>query len=210
MKNNSVNPVEDLQAIREIMEKSSKFLSLSGLAGIFAGLCALAGVAVAQWVILGKHALGYAGFIIDREAVSGAGLFLSIDLLLVFGVALTAAVLFSWRRAKQAGQPLWTLSTRRLLFHLLVPFLTGALVVAVLVIRHYTELVLPSMLIFYGLALVNAGKFTLGEVHWLGMAEIILGLAGALFPDFGLICWTAGFGIAHLVYGTWMYYRHER
>ena len=59
MKTNSTNPGEDLQAIREIMERSSKFLSLSGLSGIFAGVCALIGAAIAWFIILNPGHVTY-------------------------------------------------------------------------------------------------------------------------------------------------------
>jgi predicted lysophospholipase L1 biosynthesis ABC-type transport system permease subunit len=37
---------DDIKAIREMMEKSSKFLSLSGLSGVVAGCAAIAGADV--------------------------------------------------------------------------------------------------------------------------------------------------------------------
>jgi len=71
-------------------------------------------------------------------------------------------------------------------------------------------LVVPVMLIFYGLSLVNAGKFTLSEIHYLGLTEIVLGILAGIFINCGLLFWTLGFGLMHIVYGTVMYYRHER
>jgi hypothetical protein len=66
------------------------------------------------------------------------------------------------------------------------------------------------MLIFYGLSLVNAGKFTFSEIHYLGLTEIVLGILAGIFINHGLLFWTLGFGLMHIVYGTVMYYRHER
>ena len=43
--------LETLQDIKKIMERSSRFLSLSGLSGIAAGICALAGSVIAyKWI----------------------------------------------------------------------------------------------------------------------------------------------------------------
>ena len=64
-------------------------------------------------------------------------------------------------------------------------------------------------LIFYGLALLNAGKFTYGEIFYLGILEIITGLIAALLPSQGLIFWIVGFGILHIVYGLVMYRKYE-
>ncbi len=212
MKANTTTPVEDLQAIREIMERSSKFLSLSGLSGIFAGVCALAGAAVA-WFFLPVR-----GFVTPGDPMAGGSIpapgnlmpWLALDALLVLTLAIAGAVIFSLRKARRSGLPVWTPSTRRVILHLLIPLATGGLFVLILVMRGHPELVAPVMLVFYGLSLVNAGKFTLGEIHYLGLSEIALGLLAGMFPAFGFLLWTLGFGAVHIVYGAVMYYRYER
>ncbi|MEI7423907.1 MAG: hypothetical protein WCK18_17530 [Prolixibacteraceae bacterium] len=212
MKTNISNPNEDLQAIREIMERSSKFLSLSGLSGIFAGVCALIGVAFAWFFLLDSGQIRYAEFMQNSDSltVSGLRISLAIDAVLVLGFALFGAFFFSRRNARKAGQQFWTISIRQLLFHLLIPLVSGGLFILILVIQKNLMLVVPVMLIFYGLSLVNAGKFTLSEIHYLGLTEIILGILAGVFINYGLLFWTLGFGLMHIVYGTVMYYRHER
>jgi hypothetical protein len=104
MKTNSSNPNEDIQAIREIMERSSKFLSLSGLAGIFAGVCALIGAAVA-WFFIFESSPGQFNEFISNPGVSSTsrtGFYLALDALLILGFALLGAVYFSFRKAKKA------------------------------------------------------------------------------------------------------------
>ena len=71
-------------------------------------------------------------------------------------------------------------------------------------------LVAPSTLVFYGLALVNGSKHTLRDVEFLGLTEIALGLAGLFYLGNGLELWTTGFGLLHIVYGAWMYFKYER
>jgi hypothetical protein len=212
MKTKSLNPNEDIQAIREIMERSSKFLSLSGLAGIFAGVCALIGAAVAWLFILGPVQVQYAGFVQDSVGSANAdiGFYLALDAALVLVFALLGAVFFSFRKAKKAGQQFWTNSTRRLLFHLMLPLVSGGILILILIFRNNLDMVVPFMLVFYGLALVNAGKFTFGEIHYLGLTQIVLGILAAVFINYGLLLWTFGFGLMHIVYGTVMFYRHER
>ena len=206
MKTNSTNPNEDLQAIREIMERSSKFLSLSGLAGIFAGLCALLGAAIAWFFILDSGKIQYNEYMQN----SGIAFYLALDAMLVLVFALLGAVYFSQRKARKASQKLWTNSTQRLLVHLLIPLVSGGVFILILVFRNNLELVVPVMLIFYGLSLVNAGKFTFGEIQSLGLTEIVLGILAGFFINYGLLFWTIGFGLMHIIYGTVMYYRHER
>jgi hypothetical protein len=113
-------------------------------------------------------------------------------------------------KSKKANQPLWTNSTRRLLGHLLIPLVTGGIFAIILVTRNNIQLVASVTLIFYGLSLVNAGKFTFGEIHYLGLTEIVLGILAAIFINHGLLFWAIGFGIMHIVYGIVMYFRYER
>ena len=211
MKTNSTNPGEDLQAIREIMERSSKFLSLSGLSGIFAGFSALIGAAIGWFVILDS---GYARYEEHMPAMGSAicqniDLCLVIDALLVLGFALFGTVYFSYRKARKAGQQLWNKQTRRVLIHLMIPLAAGGLFILVMMFRNHLDMVVSAMLIFYGLSLVNAGKFTFGEIHYLGLTEIVLGILAGVFTNYGLLIWTIGFGLMHILYGTVMYYRYE-
>ena len=210
MKTNSINPNEDLQAIREIMERSSKFLSLSGLAGIFAGVCALAG-AGAAWFFLDSVQVNYNEYVsnADGALTSGIGFYLALDAFMVLVFAVLGAVYFSYRKSRKAGHQFWTNSTRRLLFHLMLPLVSGGIIILILIFRNKLDLVVPFMLVFYGLALVNAGKFTFGEIHYLGLTNIALGILAAVFVNYGLLFWTIGFGLMHIVYGVVMYYRHE-
>jgi len=212
MKTNSTNPNEDIQAIREIMERSSKFLSLSGLAGVFAGVCALIGAAVAWFFIFNSGQVQYHEYIQSAGSSlnSGIGFYLALDALLVLVFALLGALYFSYRKSRKAGQQFWTNSTRRLLFHLMLPLVSGGIIIIILIFRNKLDLVFPSMLVYYGLALVNAGKFTFGEIHYLGLTQIVLGILAAVFINYGLLLWTIGFGLMHIIYGTVMYYRHER
>lgn len=212
MEKNSSKPNEDLQTIRDIMERSSKFLSLSGLSGVFAGACALMGAAVAWWLIPVTGSIPSDGFVLapDTAPISGPVLYLALDAILVLVFAFWGAVYFSQRKARKAGLKFWTLATRRLLVHLLIPLTTGGIFILILVFRNHLELAAPVMLIFYGLSLVNAGKFTFTEIHYLGLTEIALGLLAGIFVQQSLLFWAMGFGLMHLVYGGVMYYRHER
>lgn len=212
MKTNSSNPKEDIQAIREIMERSSKFLSLSGLSGVFAGACALIGAAFAWVVVLGSGSVHYDEYLcsVGASPFNQVSINLGIDAMIVLVAAILGAFYFSYRKAQKSGQKLWTSSTRRLLAHLLIPLVSGGVFALILVFRNNIELVASVTLIFYGLALVNAGKFTLGEIHYLGLTEIVLGILAAIFINHGLLLWTVGFGLVHIIYGTVMYYRYEK
>lgn len=212
MKTNSVNPKEDIQAIREIMERSSKFMLLNSWAGFFAGTCALIGVAVAWFGVLEAGALHYDEFLctVGGSPINNVTIGLGAVALVVLLLAGLVAIWFSYRKAQKAGQKFWTSSTKRVLAHLLIPIVSGGVFVLILVSRNQIDLVASAMLIFYGLALVNAGKFTSGEIHWLGMAEIAVGLLAGVFAPYGLVFWALGFGLLHLIYGVVIWMRYER
>jgi hypothetical protein len=191
--------IEDIKAIRKIMEESSRFLSLSGLSGIFPGIIAIAGALVAYFFILNKG-------ITEPGSVMWE---LIADAVIVFVLSMIFALYFSIKKAKKDGKKLLTPISKRLLLNLLIPLITGGGLVIVLLLQQYTQLIIPCFLIFYGLALVNAGKFTFGEIYYLGILEIITGLISAFVHGWGLIFWIFGFGVLHIIYGLSVYRKYE-
>lgn len=203
---------EDLRIIKKVMEESSRFLSLSGLSGLFAGLIALAGAAFAVYIFLdGKFLLSGGFFSADKaQEMDSLKIKFLAEALIVLVLALGVSVFFSYRRSVQKGLKIWTPVSKRLLVSLFVPLVTGGILILILYFQHHWQLIIPSMLIFYGLGLVNAGKFTFNEIFYLGLLEITTGLLSAIFPVYGIIFWCFGFGLLHIVYGLAMYRKYER
>lgn len=205
-------PLETLHEIRDMMEKSSRFLSLSGLSGVFAGLFALVGAAAAYrylgigiWEPAYRHYSHNAGRL-DDDFVK----FFLADATLVLVAALAAGIYFTARKAKKQGQSLWGFTARRLVFSMIIPLVTGGLFCLALLYHDAVGLAAPATLIFYGLALLNGSKYTLHDVRYLGITEIILGILASFFIGYGLLCWAVGFGVMHILYGAIMYYKYER
>jgi len=205
--------LENLTEIRNLMERSTRFISLSGLSGISAGICALIGAGVA-YKYFGSHAY-FPDFY--RHIFTEAGMvrldFLQFLAALSVGVLVSAlgfGFLFTWRRTKKKGISMWDSSTRRLLINLIIPLVTGGLFCIILLLHGEVYLVAPTTLIFYGLALINASKYTLNDIRYLGILEVILGLTASVYVGYGLIFWALGFGVLHIVYGTVMYLKYER
>jgi len=209
MKNDSKS-IEDIKAIRKIMEESSRFLSLSGLSGVFAGLTAIAGALVAYFLIPDNGSLRYEEYL--ENLSTQEALVVRCQLMAVAAIVLLISVLsalyLSIKKAKKDGKNLLTPISRRLLVNFLIPLVTGGVFVVVLLIQNNIQLIVPCFLIFYGLALVNAGKFTFGEIFYLGILEIITGLISAFVPGWSLIFWIFGFGILHIIYGLAMYRKY--
>ena len=209
--NSKSNYFEDLKIIKKVMEESSRFLSLSGLSGLFAGLIALAGATVAGLLIMKSRILltddYFAGLSTDGSGIQRA--LLIIDLMLVLVSAIGISVYFSYRRSLHQGLKIWTPVSKRLLVNLMAPLVTGGIFIIIIYIQYQWQLIIPAMLIFYGLALVSAGKFTYNEVFYLGLAEILTGLSCAFFPAYGFLFWCFGFGFLHIAYGLIMYRKYE-
>lgn len=202
---------EELKAIRKIMEESTKFLSLSGFSGVFLGLFAIAGAIIALTLIPDNGIIHQDEFFrnLSGTAMESTGWHLVIVALSVLLCSLATAFYFSSRKAKRSGKRFWTPVSKRLLINLFIPLFTGGCFAVILLIRDNAQLIIPVLLIFYGLALVNAGKFTYGEIFYLGLLEIFTGLVSTFFPAQGFIFWIAGFGILHIVYGLFMYRKYE-
>jgi len=205
---------EELARIRGLMDRSTRFLSLSGLSGVCAGLLALAGAAAAQWYMAHEmavrdHPLTYGGERIPAQEYWGHVLTLATIALSVLVLALSGALWFTLRRSRRTGQGLWDVPARRMAWHLIVPLAAGGVFCLALLWHGVPGLVAPATLVFYGLALINASKFTLDEVRWLGLSELALGLCAMFWPGAGLLFWALGFGVLHVFYGGLMYLRHE-
>lgn len=198
--------LDDLQDIKTIMDRSSRFISLSGMSGVVAGLAALAGAYLAyQTVYAGQDYFDY------RQAeLTAANTFQLLGIACgVLIISVAGGLYFTHKKARKANQKLWDAQAKRLIINLLIPLVTGGVVCIILLSKGLIAIIAPFTLIFYGLALVNASKYTLTEIRSLGLIEIGLGLIGCQFLGFGLILWALGFGIMHIAYGIIMYKKYE-
>jgi len=193
---NSEKHLKDIAEIRQMMERSSRFISLSGWSGVFAGVAALIGASAA---------------ILYMRSVSGQSvrLFLLTDAIIVLFVAMGAALYFSWRKARKQGARLWSPVTWKIVTSLAIPLITGGLYSIILMIQELHYLIPGVMLIFYGIALVNAGRFINRESVILGIVEIILGIVATIWPGLGLWLWGLGFGFLHIIYGITLHYKYD-
>ncbi|HLN52389.1 MAG TPA: hypothetical protein VK212_01690 [Lentimicrobium sp.] len=195
--------IRDIAEIRSMMERSSKFLSLSGWAGVMAGIYALAGAYIV-WRVFDFNP-GKVVYNISGEDSLKVILVACCVLLLAIGTA----IFDSGRKAKSKGEKAWNTTSRRLLNSMAVPLVSGGILIIILIIHSLIGLVIPLTLVFYGLALYNAGNFTFKVLRIMGYVQISLGLISCYFIEFSLLIWTIGFGLVHIFYGIYMF-RYER
>jgi MFS family permease len=197
--------LDDLKEIREIMDKSSRFISLSGLSGIVAGIIALIGAYIAYtYIYIDDAFFGYRMVLLTPETIRQ----LLILATLILFLALGAGIFFTKRKADKTKQKLWDQQTKRLLFNLMIPLAAGGILCLIFLVRGYVGIVAPLTLVFYGLALVNASKYTLSEIRALGLMQVALGLLAAYFVGYGLLFWAMGFGVLHIIYGVRMHLKY--
>jgi hypothetical protein len=208
--NDQRQSLDAIQDIKKMMERSSRFISLSGLSGVSAGIFALIGAWFAyEWIheyhILYENRQGYNehdfGQLIWRLVVLA---------MIILAGAILSALYFTWRKARRNKLPIWDHTSRKLLINLCIPIIAGGIFVFGLLQYNDWRFIAPVCLIFYGLALVNASKYTLSEIRYVGMIEIILGLINMWWIGYGLYFWAAGFGILHIIYGTLMWWKYDR
>jgi hypothetical protein len=194
---------KDIESIRKLMERSVKFISLSGLSGILSGVYALIGAGAVHLVLVRTYG--------NYESAEGdpVRLKLVIIAVTVLLASLGTGYWLSLRKSRKIGAKIWDATGKRLLINLALPLVTGGIFIMILIFQGYVVLIAPACLIFYGLALINASPNVYEEVRNLGYSEIILGLIATAVPGYGLIFWAIGFGVLHILYGALMYSKYD-
>jgi predicted lysophospholipase L1 biosynthesis ABC-type transport system permease subunit len=195
--------IEDIKAIREMMEKSTKFLSLSGLTGIIAGFTAIIGSAFAYFYLLRDPSL--TDFTYNQEV-----LIILADAFVVLAISIGSGIYFSGKKAKKNKQKLFNSVTRRAIYDLALPLIAGGIFSFIFLVRGDIAIVASTTLLFYGMALLNVSKYTFEETHYLGITEIVLGLLAAVFMYNGILFWAIGFGVCHIIYGFALYNKYDK
>lgn len=205
--------LDALRDIRNLMERSSRYLPLSGIAGIIIGVLSMAGVAWLYFFLdLDVSQVPYYERFVDENGVADTG-YTRVFLLLfgaVFFISLAVEIGMAERNAKKKKVPAWDAIAQRFLVNLGIPLIAGGVYALVLASQGQYQLMLPATLIFYGLALVNASRYTIGDIRFLGFAELFIGLLASYYPTQGLLLWALGFGVFHILYGILIYFKHEK
>lgn len=200
--------LNDISEIKNMMNRSSRFISLSGLSGILAGVYSLIGAYLAYKTIYFDEAeLGsYKTLVISEDAVYRLLVIASS----VIGLSIITGIFLTVRKAKKEGEKIMDKSSQRLVLNFLIPLITGGILILFLIEKEQFSLIAPLTLIFYGLACVNASKYTVGDVRYLGITLLLLAFLSLWFIGYGLLFWALGFGVCHIFYGAMMYFKYER
>ncbi len=195
--------LKDISEIKNLMNKSSRFISLSGLSGILAGIYALIGAAIAYYLVI-TYSSGT--LYIFHGWVFWACMFV---LMMIAILSAVTGIILTTRKAKKTGDKMWDNSSKRLLLNFLIPLAVGGIYCMIILSQGRYGQTGGLMLIFYGLALVSASKYSIGDIQYLGYIQIVLGLIASYYPGYGFWLWAIGFGIMHIIYGTWMHFKYD-
>ena len=200
--------IKEIGQIRSLMEKSSKFMSISGLSGVLIGSYALIGAFLGYITVYGfNSAFGYRDYYVNDIAVIYK-LILIASIVLIFSIV--TGVWMANRKAIKIGQSIWNPTSKSLFKSISVPLMTGGIMSVILVCRGEYGLIASAMLVFYGLALHAAGSFSFKELRYLGILDILLGLLALCLPGYGIYFWAIGFGVLHIIYGLIVHQRYEK
>jgi hypothetical protein len=201
--------LETLQDIKRMMERSSRFISLSGLSGVSAGVCAIVGAFLGHnWIrqyVAAMQGEAFPAEARDLFEIKMLGLAVAVVI-----AALLTSTWFTWRKARKSQLPIWDHASKKLAINMAIPLAAGGFFAFGLLQHGGWNFIAPACLVFYGLALVNASKYTLTDIRYLGFLEIALGCINMYFPHEGLYFWTTGFGLLHIIYGLIMWWKYER
>ncbi|QBN18110.1 hypothetical protein [Flavobacterium nackdongense] len=198
---------EDLSHIRSMMERSSRFISLSGLSGVFAGLSALIG-GLYVYLLLKSNGLDYFNGEHKLYSVNLVAELVFIALIILVS-ALTFGIFFTIRKSRKYNLPIWTTATKKMLVNLAIPLVVGGVFCIALLYHQIYVLIAPATLLFYGLALINAEKYTFSDIKYLGFCELALGCVSLFFLGYGLVFWIIGFGVLHILYGLIVFKKYK-
>jgi len=199
---------KDISEIRQMMERSSRFISLSGLSGILAGIYALIAAYIAFKIAYTFETIEYQEMLVRN--VRGKKLELMLTAVSTLALAIMTGIILTKQKAKKQGLTSWDKTAKKVVLNLLIPLIVGGILVVIFYQNGYIRLIAPMTLIFYGLGLINASHYTYRDIRLLGISEIIIGLIACIFTGYGLLFWSLGFGLLHIVYGALMYFKYDK
>jgi hypothetical protein len=180
---------ENLQFIRQAMERSATFSAVPGIGGALMGGVGLVAAAVGA---------------IQPTAERWLAVWLAAA-----AVALAIGLVAMRRKALRLGLPLVGAPARRFALGLSAPLLAGAAMTFGLWMHGVWALIPPAWLLLYGAGVTTGGAFSVAPMRVLGVAFMVLGVAALLTPvEWGNLWLALGFGALQVAFGAYIARRH--
>lgn len=129
---------------------------------------------------------------------------------LILILAVAGGFVFTLLKVNKQGETLWNSVSKKMLVELFSILTVGGVFCLIQIKQHQFLYILPTTLLFYGLALFHISKYTVRDIQYLSFFLIGLGLINTIFYNYGVLFWCLGFGVLHIVYGIAMYYKYDR
>jgi hypothetical protein len=177
-----IHAANNLQFIRDTMERAAPFTVVPGAGGAIIGVSALA-----------------AGFLAHSYPLQARFWIWLVEGCLAAGIGMGAL----YRKSKRLSFPLTSRTAKRALFSFATPLAAAAMLTLALYRMHELNLFAGLWLLLYGVAVITAGAFSVRVVPLMGLCFMALGSVALLTPyAFGNLWMTAGFGGFHLIFGA--------
>jgi len=174
--------MDDLRFIRKTMESAGGFTAVSGWGQVLAGASALA-----------------AGLVASRQSTVEGWL---ATWLAAAAVAFALSALTSERKARAAGESLFTGPGRKFLLGFVPAIVVGALLTVFFYRAGLTAGLPGAWLLAYGTAVVAGGAFSVRVVPVMGICFMTVGAVALFSPQaWGDLFMAIGFGGIHIVFG---------
>lgn len=187
--------LRNLERIRALMERATRYSHLSGWSAIVAGGLAMAG-AVLCWKL--RVNFNHPFCATPLAAIWGSVLVLALGQHVAFTVA----------SARRRGEPAWTHLTRQVVISMLPSFFVGAAITGYGLQTGQLDLLPPIWMLAYGMSLLALGLFAGPKIQGVGILFLLLGAATLWwFQEYGLRMMLVSFGGLHVLLGAWIVWK---
>ncbi len=180
--------MDNLQYIRDTMARSSAFTAISGGSMVVMGLIAIA-----------------TAFLSDTtDPITWIGTWLGTAVL-----ALTVSAVATIHKARRVDESVFKGPGRKFMLAMFPALAVGAFLSVPFMRGEGIEFLPGVWLLLYGTAVVGGGAFSVRTIPLMGASFLALGAAAVLIPAGSANLWMAlGFGGLHIVFGSWIAWRH--
>ncbi len=203
---------EHLRVIRQTMERSTKYSTLSGLSGVLIGLVAIVGVWLTSRLTPPTPIDVSSSLPIPYDVLNSQQSYrwdIGLIWCAVLALAVTIDFVANKRRAARVGKTVMSPIGGHIILAALPAFFGGAVLTYFLLQHNLAFSVWGVWMLCYGLAICAVGLFSVKPVSVLGGAFVLAGAVTLLLPAGAQLPMMAlTFGGFHIGYGILMARRH--
>ena len=188
--------LKDISNIKNLMEKSSSYLALSGLSSVYTGVYCIIGATYFYYYKIETN---------NYSPTTAITVFV-----IATALSLLTTIFFTQKRAKKIKEKAWSKTTLQLISTFSITFIIGSIFMLVLAFQEKYIEIIPLVPLVYGLSLIHASKHTKNILKPLGIIQIVIAFLCLLFIELSFWFYVIGFGVAHLINGLIIHYKYDK